>query len=152
MRKHRKGFSAIELFIVFVVVGIVASISIPKFSQAAEEARTAKLCKALEQVREQIQIFKSEHSGRLPGRGGADFIVSITAVTDAKANVYSRENKNSSEPFGPYLGEIPSNPFNDLNTVRINGHAAGSGTHGWRYDTYTGHFQPDDRNAGHYLF
>jgi nitrite reductase/ring-hydroxylating ferredoxin subunit len=39
---------------------------------------------------------------------------------------------------------MPANPFNNLDTVRVGGAAAGANTHGWRFDPASGQFQADD--------
>jgi len=49
--------------------------------------------------------------------------------------------------YGPYIKQIPENPFNNLSTVRFDGQPAGSGSTGWRFDTETGLFQADDSIA-----
>jgi hypothetical protein len=49
--------------------------------------------------------------------------------------------------YGPYVKRIPTNPLNNLNTVRFDGEPAGAGIAGWRLDTETGLFQADDSTA-----
>ena len=47
--------------------------------------------------------------------------------------------------FGPYLRDIPANPFNGRRRIRIDGALAGANTHGWRFDSTTRVIEPDDR-------
>ena len=42
--KAKKGFTLVEILIVVVILGILAAIVIPQFSEASTEARTNSLC------------------------------------------------------------------------------------------------------------
>ena len=70
------------------------------------------------------------------GESSSDFEQRLTSQTDIAGN--------TGTDFGPYLKQIPKNPYNDKNTVRIDGADAGANTDGWRFDTISGFFQPDD--------
>ena len=70
------------------------------------------------------------------GETGPDFIRRMTTKTDGTGGVGTE--------FGPYFLRMPTNPFNDLDTVRVGNAAAGANTHGWRFDPATGEFQADD--------
>lgn len=41
--KSRKGFTLVELMAVIAIIGIIAAIAIPRFSDATEEAQAAKI-------------------------------------------------------------------------------------------------------------
>jgi general secretion pathway protein G len=143
---RKSGFTLVEILIVVIILGILAAIVIPQFTNAGTEARTSSLLSNLRRVRSQIELYKFQHKEQLPAKTGetsAEFERRITTTTDADGNAGSDN--------GPYLQSIPKNPFNDLNTVRLDGAAAGANTEGWRFDTTTGTFQADD-SADHAAF
>jgi len=136
------GFTLVEILVVVVLLGIIAAIVVPQFSGAGIEARTSALVTDLRRVRSQIEFYKFQHNGQLPaftGEAPGDFERRMMTQTDIDGNV--------GVDFGPYLQVIPVNPFNGLNSVRVDGAAAGAGANGWRFDTATGAFEADDSAA-----
>jgi len=137
--KAQKGFTLVEILIVVVILGILAAIVIPQFTEASTEAKTSSLCTDLQTVRSQIELYKIQHNDKLPaaaGETGEDFERRLTQQTDI--------NGDAGTDYGPYLQKLPTNPFNGMKTVRIDGAPAGANTHGWRFDTNNGNFQADD--------
>jgi general secretion pathway protein G len=134
--KAKSGFTLVEILIVVVILGILAAIVIPQFTEASTEAKTSSLCTDLQTVRSQIELYKIQHNDQLPGAGTATWVEAMTGKTDVAGAVGT--------DYGPYLQKIPTNQFNDLNTVRLGGAAAGANTDGWRFDSTTGAFQADD--------
>jgi len=139
MMKAKKGFTLVEILIVVVILGILAAIVIPQFTEASTEAKTSSLCSDLQTVRSQIELYKIQHNDALPGSGTASFVQAMTGQTDIAGAVGT--------DYGPYLQQMPKNPFNNLNTVRIDGAAAGANTEGWRFDSASGAFVADDTAA-----
>ena len=137
--KKKIGFTLVELLIVISVLGIIAAIVVPSFSDASMKTRTSALKNDLQKVRTQIEVYKSQHYDNLPaysGESSSDFVLRLTSQTDSYGN--------SGSDYGPYLNKIPQNPYNGLSSVRIDGPAAGANTDGWRFDSYNGIFQSDD--------
>ena len=135
----RSGFTLVELLIIISVIGILAAIIVPMYSDAGLKARSSALQTDLQKVRTQIEVYKSQHNDNLPafsGETSEDFEQRLTSKTD--------KNGLAGSDYGPYLNKIPKNPYNNLNSVRIDGAAAGANTDGWRFDTYSGIFQADD--------
>jgi general secretion pathway protein G len=142
--KKNSGFTLVEILIVVVILGILAAIVIPQFSQASTEARENRLRADLQTVRSQIELYKIQHTNdALPGAGTATFVQAMTGSTDINGAVGAG--------FGPYLQQMPVNPFSATEvigvSVRIDGAAAGAASDGWRFDTGTGAFQADDSAA-----
>ena len=130
--RAKSGFTLVEILIVVVILGILAAIVIPQFTEASTEAKTSSLCTDLQTVRSQIELYKIQHNDNLPG-------VSATGhATDASAA--------GSGVYGPYLQKIPSNPFvtADANDVETGTGAPGGGNKGWYFNTTTGAFNADD--------
>jgi len=143
--KAKAGFTLVEILIVVVILGILAAIVIPQFTNASTEAKVSSLVSDLQTMRSQIELYKIQHNEQLPGSGGATFEQCMLGQTDVQGNVWAA---GAGTAYGPYLQKIPTNPFNTLNTIRIDGAAPGANTHGWRYDSTTGAFNADDNFDG----
>jgi len=141
--RGRKGFTLVEILIVVVILGILAAIVIPQFSNASTEARQASLVSDLQSARAAIELYKIQHKDDMPGSGSASFTDCLTDCTDIDGTA-SAGDPGDWGVYGPYLERIPTNPFNDSNDVRIDGAAAGADTDGWRFDSSRGDFQADD--------
>ena len=135
----KNGLTLLEILIIIIILGILAAVIIPQFTEANTEARASALISDLRKVRAQVELYKFQHNGQFPaatGETSADFERRITTSTNADGNAGSDN--------GPYLKCIPVNCFNGLSTVRIDGAPAGANADGWRFDTATGTFQADD--------
>lgn len=136
--RAKSGFTLVEILIVVVILGILAAIVIPQFTEASTEAKTSSLATDLQTMRSQIELYKIQHNDALPGSGTASFVDALTAQTDIAGA--------AGTDYGPYLQKIPSNQFLDsaiASTVEIDG-TLGGGTHGWNFNTTTGAFHADD--------
>jgi general secretion pathway protein G len=133
--KARSGFTLVEILIVVVILGILAAIVIPQFTEASTEAKTSSLCTDLQTMRSQIELYKIQHNDALPGAGAATFIEALTGQTDIAGAVGA--------DYGPYVQKIPTNQFNDSDSVRLVAPAPGADTDGWHFDTATGAFHAD---------
>ena len=63
----RKGFTLIEILIVVIILGILAAIVIPQFTNASKEAKLSSLVTMVQSLRSQIALFKLQHNDMLPG-------------------------------------------------------------------------------------
>jgi general secretion pathway protein G len=65
-RQNRKGFTLIEILIVVIILGILAAIVIPQFTNASQDARKNSLTSQLQTIRSQIELYKLQHRDQLP--------------------------------------------------------------------------------------
>src|SRR5947208_15637807 len=71
-RRGRGAFTLVEILIVVVILGIIATLVIPKFSDAAHQAREAALKDGLRYLRMQVQVYKAQHKDISPGYTGGN--------------------------------------------------------------------------------
>ncbi|MBL7214467.1 MAG: type II secretion system protein [Phycisphaerae bacterium] len=126
MRKN-KGFTLVEILIVVVILGILAAIVIPQFSDASTQSKVSSLQSSLQTLRSQISLYKIQHNDAPPVV--ATFDTQMTGFTDVDGNVNA--TKTAVFCFGPYLQSVPNNPFTNGSTV------GSATTFDWNY-TVTG--------------
>jgi general secretion pathway protein G len=129
--RAKSGFTLVEILIVVVILGILAAIVIPQFTDASEQAKESSLVSDLQTMRSQIELYKVQHNGLLPGEGGATSIeAAITGLTAIDGTPAAAPGPNI---YGPYLQKLPKNPFTDGRG--INGPCVADGSvQGWTLD------------------
>jgi general secretion pathway protein G len=145
----RSGFTLIEILIVVVLLGILAAMVIPKFSNATDETKESMLLENLRMLKAQIGVYRSQHWDVPPGYPDgdtslapteADLVAQLTQYTDE----YGTTNAVQTPIFkyGPYMRIIPENPINGIDTFQVIDDGAGlpgagDDSHGWI-------FRPED--------
>ena len=143
---RRAAFTLVEVLIVVVILAILAATVLPQFQNASGEAQASAIRQNLSVIRSQIELYRVQHNGQLPGTGGTDFVTAMTNAT-------TRDHKTGdAATLGPYIsGKFPANPaVADLaNAVKVDVVTApptsettvAAGAHGWWYRSDTGEFR-----------
>ncbi len=104
----RKAFTLIEILIVVVILGILAAVVIPQFTNAADEANNAGVRTQLQTLRSQVELYRAEN-GVYPDLASSGWTPLIN---------------------GGYLPGPPKNPLTGYSTF-------GNGvTDGWKFGAY----------------
>ncbi len=135
-RSDRQGFTLVELLIVVVILAILAAAIIPTFTDSTADAKSSTALTNLNVLRGQIQLYRMQHGGKSPSAT----LVELTKQTNAAGA--------DGTDYGPYLINIPINPFTNSNTVRAAtanppGAASGEDDAGWLYHADSGNIWLD---------
>ncbi|MEX2670616.1 MAG: prepilin-type N-terminal cleavage/methylation domain-containing protein [Phycisphaeraceae bacterium] len=122
------AFTLVEILIVVVIIGILASIVIPQFTSASETARVNSTLSMLKSARAQLELYKVHHNEEYPAL--EQMWSSMLMPTDAEGVT------DPNGRHGPYLQKAPMNIFTRSTEVAAFGQATSS--HGWEYDEDTG--------------
>jgi len=121
--RNSRGFTLVEILIVVIILGILAAIVIPQFTNASNDARNNSVASTLQTLRGQIELFKIQHADTPPAQ------TALSVVLTGKTNPTDTTQTAATGTLGPYVQSFPVNPVNGFSTV-VN--AAGTAA-GWVY-------------------
>lgn len=111
--RKSSGFTLVEILIVVIILGILAAIVIPQFTNASQDARESSVVSQLQTLRSQVELYKLQHHEQYPtddgtAAGAWDWTL-LTGKTD--------EFGTAGGTLGPYLQQTPVNPLNNNTTM-----------------------------------
>lgn len=151
-KMKKTSFTLIEVILVVTILGILAAMVLPTFSDHATGARESAAKSNLMTIRSQIELYKLQHNGVPPGYvdgvGAPIATMRLQLVGTTQVGGLASPSTVPTAPFlyGPYVKKIPKNPFNNLSTIAYVAEAtafsaAVNGTSsGWLYKKETGEF------------
>jgi len=136
MKNRRSAFTLVEVLIVVVIMAILAATIIPQFTDSTKDAKASTTKFNLHTLRSQIELYRTQHNGTPPSTS----LVELTQSTNAAGT----SGTGANFPYGPYIREIPKNPFTNSAGIKVvtNDPAlaadvtAGGG--GWLYNATSG--------------
>lgn len=135
--RKSQGFTLVEILIVVVILGILAAIVIPQFTNASETAKASSLQSQLQTIRSQLELAQIQHQGTYPPLIADARVWGLLTTKTEQDSAYTAGNDSGNE-VGPYLQQAPVNPFTNSSTVAA---AAAAGV-GWVYSPTTGQMRP----------
>ena len=161
--KNESGFTLIEILIVVILLGILATIIIPQVSISTDDAKLNTLKTNLGNLRGAVELYYYQHSNKYPGQqladgsgvaGSADapdaFVNQLTRYTSITGATAASKD-DTTYKYGPYLKDgIPDNPINDKNTVACDTATnditakSSDGNDGYKFYIKTGVLMSDD--------
>lgn len=167
--RRTSGFTLVEILIVVVLLAVLAAVVIPSIGNSATAARETTLAMDVSLLRRFIQVYAGQHLEVAPGYPDGNrslspmedaFVRQATASSNSQGQTAARGTAGF--PWGPYVSNIPPNPFNKRVTIRMlaDGDAfppAPDDQHGWIYKAATGEIRPgnagtDDNGTAYYNY
>ena len=145
----KRAFSLVELMIVVALLGILAAMALPQFQTYTTDAKASTAKANLRIYRSAIELYTAQHNSTAPGypNGNPDTVPVAGAFYGqlAKATTNSGAIAEPGTPgydLGPYMKNIPENPFNSKNVPLMLHNAQdfpqqATGDTGWIYKPAT---------------
>src|SRR3954468_16495662 len=125
MRNRSKAFTLVEILIVVVILGILAAIVVPQFTNATQDAQTGNLRAQIKSLQNQIELFKARTNG----------YPTLAQMTANPAD--GTTNGWAGLIDGGYIKKAPHNPAApSADQCKVS--AAGGAGFGWEYEVLTG--------------
>ena len=106
----RRGFTLIEILIVVVILGILAAIVIPQFTNASDEAQESQARTQLQSMRSQVQLYRVKNDVLPGGMATPDAVWdALTSATDASGAAQTPYIAADPELGGQYRFAIANN-------------------------------------------
>lgn len=141
-RSQPRAFTLVEILIVVIILGILATIIIGLFQSSAKDAGGTALKDNLRAMRGALQVYMAQH-GSYPSV--AAFESQMTQYTDATGT--TSVTKTPVYQFGPYILQLPPLPVGvekGNSGVTTMTYTAGFG---WGYDPTTGQIRANTRDT-----
>lgn len=95
-RGRNRAFTLVEILIVVVILGILAAIVVPQFTNAANDARGGNITTQLQTLNNQIELYAARNNGNYP---------------DLAADQWGTNDGDTSTMMGgSYIKTAPVNP------------------------------------------
>ena len=133
------GFSLVELVIVVIILGIVASIALRRVSRHAEAGAANAARQDVAVLQQAIERYRAEHGGAYPT--AEDIVDQLTGYTDVFGAV--SQTRGTPYVYGPYVRKIPPVPLGPARGSTAIAATPGN-TVGWIYDETSGEIRPNE--------
>ena len=135
-KKLVRAFTLVEILIVVVVLGILAAVVIPQFTDASTDAKLSSLQANLATVRTQLTLYKLQHDDTWPALATFSNQMTLASKVDGTTAALGTANY----PYGAYILKVPNNPYTVTSTVS----AGAADSSAWYYNETTGEFRAND--------
>ncbi|HZW10855.1 MAG TPA: prepilin-type N-terminal cleavage/methylation domain-containing protein [Phycisphaerales bacterium] len=122
-RGRNRAFTLVEILIVVVILGILAAIVVPQFTNAANDARSGNIVTQLQTLNNQIELYAARNNGAYPAFDNTDGQNGWSELIDGD---YVKD-----EPASPAWPDAATNTVVETGALGT----TGSATAAWVWDT-----------------
>ena len=149
----KNAFTIIEVILVVTILGVLGALILPTFPGHIAGARESAARDSLRTMRSQIELYRWQHGGSLPGyvNGAGSPTATLQLQFTGTTAVTGQASPNTvpADPFlyGPYVKKLPENPLNMLSNIAYVAEltafadAVDGTSSGWLYKKETGEFR-----------
>lgn len=120
----KKGFTLIELMIVFSIIGVLATIGIISYASFLKQSRVVKRKTDLQELRVALEVYRGDHNGTYPatvGLGCAGDWCGLCSAFDAGGTITDTGVNGYIPNLAPvYVPRLPHNPGEKNNNTVLN--------------------------------
>lgn len=115
------AFTLVEVLIIVVILGILATIIIPLYEDGYRKATESAAKENLRVLRNAIELYTAQHKGVPPGYANGNtsatpdaiiFMNQLIFATNSSGQCSTSSANTPDYPLGPYLPSVVYNPFN----------------------------------------
>lgn len=126
-KRMAKGFTLVEILIVVVILGILAAIVVPQFTNAANDSRRGNVSTQVSTIESQLELYAARNDGSYP-----DLATDGETFQDLVDTGYFKEIPANPFGGGTDIGAFPDDAETNEAVVY------GDFDYAWAYDADTG--------------
>ena len=128
-RNRRNGFTLIELMVVVVILGILATVMMPKILDKPDQARRMKAVVQIRNLQSALAFFKTDTMRFPTTNEGLEALMANPGINGYRSNGYFEGSKIPNDPWGnPFVYVMPGQHGDfDLSSYGRDGEKGGEG-------------------------
>ncbi|MCA9303910.1 MAG: type II secretion system protein [Phycisphaerales bacterium] len=123
--KKQNAFTLVEILIVVVILGILASIVVANMLSSVDDAKVATAMNELDKIQRAVEVYIARNQNAMP---------TVTAGDGTWGEIVNTREYLKEAPANPYVGTANSRVI----TIGTGPDADYQTTHGWIFDDTTG--------------